>query len=88
MQYVAIFSSRVAVLARPQGGSIQNLRTEYFLYGMTQKECNNNYNYDSTKSGQREEKNGGGGKGRKEKGRKRNCHHRDSNPGKLHATPF
>ena len=28
--YGEIFSSRVAVLARPQGGSIQNPRTEYF----------------------------------------------------------
>ena len=28
-QYRGIFSSRVAVLARPQGGTIHNLRTEY-----------------------------------------------------------
>ena len=47
------FGSRVAVLARPQGESIQNLRTEIPPYCTTQKECNNNLFYDSTKSGQR-----------------------------------
>ena len=38
-QYGKIISSRVAVLARPQGGAIHNLRTEYFpihLYCPTQ----------------------------------------------------
>ena len=38
-QYGEIFSSRVAVLARPQGGTIHNLRTEYF----PSQSCNNIY---------------------------------------------
>ena len=29
-QYGEVFSSRVAVLARPKGGTIQNQRAEYF----------------------------------------------------------
>ena len=36
-QYRGIFSSRVAVLARLQGGTIHNLRTEYSLYCPTLK---------------------------------------------------
>ena len=53
---MGIFSSRVAVLARPQGGSIQNHITRpkrnaiiYLLYDST-----------STKSGKRKEKSEGG----------------------------
>ena len=35
-QYEETFSSRVAVLARPKGGPIQNQRVEYFPYCPTQ----------------------------------------------------
>ena len=64
----------MAVLAQPQGGSI-NTELNISPFCTTQKEY---LLYDSTKSGQREEKSEGGGGGKE----KRKVH-RDSNPGRF-----
>ena len=38
-----IFSSMVAVLARPKGGTIQNQRAEYFPILPDPRKCNNRF---------------------------------------------